>query len=220
MWIKICGIRDVETSAMVATFAPQAIGLNFYAASPRVVSRQVAAEIVAGLPSQIEPVALFVNHTVREMHAICNECSIRTIQLHGDEPPELLGELSVFRVIRAFRVGPEGLGPIESHLDACRRFGRLPDACLIDARVEGLYGGSGRQAPWELIRREYRMQDWPPLILAGGLDPENVAAAIGIVGPWGVDVAGGVESTLACKDPARVREFIDRARSADPDSNT
>jgi phosphoribosylanthranilate isomerase len=211
IWTKICGIRDVETALAVAACGPQGIGLNFYDQSPRVVSSDVAKAIVSQLPPAVEPVGVFVNHSVEEITAICRMCRLKTVQLHGDEPPETVAALSSFRVIRAFRVGAGGLGEVAHDLDQCRRLGVLPWACLIDARVEGAYGGTGMVAPWELLRREYDFHDWPPLILAGGLHPQNVAEAIRVVQPWGVDVAGGVESTLACKDIPLVRKFVEEA---------
>jgi phosphoribosylanthranilate isomerase len=216
MWIKICGIRDYETAEMVAECGPQAIGLNFYEKSPRCVTPQMATEIVVRLPPNVEPVGLFVNHPTAEIEAICRRCDIGTVQLHGDEPPEIVAALSIFRVIRAFRVGTEGLGEIAAYLDRCRRLGVFPWACMVDARVDGSYGGTGQTAPWELIEREYDLANWPRLILAGGLRAENVAAAIQAVRPWGVDVAGGVESAVACKDESLVRKFVESARGAGP----
>jgi phosphoribosylanthranilate isomerase len=214
MWIKICGIRDVATAQAVAQSAANAIGLNFYARSPRVIAPAVAKEIVAALPPGIEPVGVFVNHSLDEVRAIAGECGLRTIQLHGDEPPEILAALARdFKVIRAFRVCDDGLKEVDDYLLACRRLGALPWACLIDAKVPGHYGGTGRLAPWETVRRAYKTDDWPPLILAGGLSPENVAQAVASVTPWGVDVAGGVESTVACKDAALVRQFVLNAKN-------
>lgn len=237
MWIKICGIREVETALAVAQTGATAIGLNFYAKSPRSLDPQIAAEIVRRLPHDLEPVGLFVNHTVDEVITTCEQVGLQTVQLHGDEPPEFLRELltrsltlrvgsaerrttrfgeegddggsATFQTIRAFRVGNEGLGEMAAYLDRCRILGAMPAACLVDARVDGQYGGTGHTAPWELLRREYRTGEWPPLILAGGLTPKNVAEAIGIVKPWGVDVAGGVESAIACKDLGLVRQFVD-----------
>lgn len=209
IWTKICGIRDVETALAVAALAVDAIGLNFYDRSPRVVSLENAKEIVDRLPRNIEPVGLFVNHPLDTVRSISTSCGLRTIQLHGDEPPETIAALSAFRVIRAFRVGDAGLSEVASYLAECRRLSALPWACLIDARVEGAYGGTGQVAPWDVLRREYNFRDWPPLILAGGLRPENVADAIRTVQPWGVDVAGGVEATVACKDLAMVRKFVE-----------
>ena len=215
MWIKICGVRDVETALLAADAGADAIGLNFYEFSPRVVAPATAAEIVARLPSGIEAVGVFVNHTVDEIRTIGRLCGLKTIQLHGDEPAELLAELAAeFNVIRAFRVGDEGLHSLDLYLNACERLGVTPWACLIDARVEGSYGGTGQTAPWEIVRRDYNFAERPSLILAGGLNPGNLAEAIRVVGPWGVDVAGGVESSVACKDAALVRQFVKNAKSA------
>jgi phosphoribosylanthranilate isomerase len=217
MWIKICGIRDVDTALTVAGCRVQAIGLNFYERSPRVIEPDVAAKIVKRLPSDVEPVGIFVNHPVAEVRRLAEHCRLRTVQLHGDELPEFLAELPDLRVIRAFRVGPEGLSAVAEYLDRCRELAALPWACLIDARIEGTFGGTGKTAPWETIRREYRLAAWPPLILAGGLRPENVAAAVQAVGPWGVDVAGGVESAVACKDATQVQQFVAAVRCATED---
>ena len=217
MFVKICGIRDVDTALAVVLAGADAIGLNFYEKSPRVVAPAMAAEIVvrihgfAGTP--VEAVGVFVNHSADEIRKICRQCKLRTVQLHGDEPPELVADLTAeYRVIRAFRVGNEGLSSPAQYLDACRRLSATPWACLVDARVTGQYGGTGQTAPWEVIAREYNAVDWPPLILAGGLGPHNVAQAIRMIGPWGVDVAGGVESSVACKDATLVRQFVQNAK--------
>jgi phosphoribosylanthranilate isomerase len=213
MWIKICGIRDAETAAAVAALGVDAIGLNFFDRSPRVVSLDVAARVAADLPPSVEPVGVFVNHAAREVQDIARRVGLRTVQLHGDEPVETLTELAAeFRVIRVFRVGDEGLAGVESYLGACRQAGAMPFACLVDAKVAGHYGGTGRTAPWEILHREWRTGEWPPLILAGGLRGDNVAEAIQHVNPWGVDVAGGVESSHGVKDIERVREFVRAAR--------
>lgn len=212
MWIKICGIRDVATAAAVAAEGVQALGLNFYAGSSRHVDLPTAETIVAQLPSTVEPVGLFVNHPADEILEIAARCRLRTIQLHGDETPETVSRLREFRIIRAFRVDETGLGDMAAYLARCRSLDATPWACLVDAKVAGQYGGTGQRAPWELLHQQYRREDWPPLILAGGLLPENVATAIQAVRPWGVDVAGGVESSMACKDLARVRKFVEQAR--------
>jgi phosphoribosylanthranilate isomerase len=137
---------------------------------------------------------------------------LRCVQIHGDESPEFLAELKGLEIIRALRVGDGGLADVHGYLDRCRELGIRLRACLLDAHVAGSYGGTGRTAPWERIAAEYRRDVDPPLILAGGLTPENVVAAIDAVRPWGVDTAGGVEVAKACKDPDRVRQFLSFAR--------
>lgn len=209
MWIKICGIRDVDTAIAVAQLRPQAIGLNFYERSVRYVTPDVAAEIVRRLPKEVEPIGLFVNHSAEQIRQICRESGLRTIQLHGDEPPELLAELSEFQILRAFRIGDGGLHEVTGYLGRCLELNARPRACLADAKVAGYFGGTGQVAPWEILH-DWR-SDWPPLVLAGGLTPENVADGIKIVRPRGVDVAGGVESSPGKKDLALVKSFIERA---------
>lgn len=212
MWTKICGIRDVSTALAVAELGPQAIGLNFFEGSLRVVEVEVAAEIVRKLPERVEPVGLFVNHSLGDIRSICGPCGISLIQLHGDEPPEFLAELSEFRIVKAFRIGESGLFEVADYLERCRTLGVRPWACLADAKVPGSYGGTGRVAPWEILRDQWNA-DWPPLILAGGLTPRNVADGIRVVRPWGVDVAGGVESSPGQKDLSLVQEFLQRVSS-------
>jgi phosphoribosylanthranilate isomerase len=216
MWVKICGIRDPATAGNVANLRPDAIGLNFYPHTPRAVSVETAAEIVRQLPKEIEPVGLFVNHTAEEVRSICDQCNIRTVQLHGDEPPQLLADLQAnngeLKIIRAYRMGTEGLDALAEYLAVCDRLNVKIFACLIDARVEGMYGGSGQTVPWDRMAAEYQRDDWPRLILAGGLKPENVSVAARTVRPWGVDVAGGVESSTGEIDLKLLERFITAAR--------
>jgi phosphoribosylanthranilate isomerase len=212
MWIKICGIKDVETARRIAAMGPDAIGLNFYGPSPRVVDIAVAAGIAGELPESVEPVGLFVNHTSDEILTISQTCGLRTIQLHGDEPPDFAAALPALNIIRAVRVGDDGLDEMSAELMQCRRLGTMPDYCLVDAHVPGQYGGTGQTVSWEMLAGEYRRDEWPPLILSGGLTPRNVAAAIRACRPWGVDVSSGVESTRGVKDLVLVQRFIEAAR--------
>lgn len=217
MWTKICGIKDVPTAKAVAALRPDAIGLNFFPRSVRHVPLETAAEIVRTLPNRVEAVGVFVNHSAAEVDTICTRCGLKTAQLHGDEPPELLAELLLrqpaLQLVRAFRMGAEKLQPFGDYLDRCRALGITLRACLVDAHVAGQYGGTGQTVPWDVLREEYRRDIWPPLILAGGLTAENVAEAIRAANPWGVDVAGGVESSPGVKDLAKVERFLAAARS-------
>ena len=216
LWVKICGIRDLRVAQQLPRLQPSAIGLNFYAGSPRSVSPEIAAGIVRELPSTITPVGLFVNHALDEIASLARSCRLRALQLHGDETPRFLAELRQLLpdldLIRAHRLGDEGLGPLTDYLSECRRLGVDLRGCLIDARVEGMYGGSGKTVRWEMLA------NWPanrpPLILAGGLTPENVADAIRAARPWGVDTASGIESVPGRPDLVLIERFIANAREA------
>ncbi len=212
MWIKICGIKDLDTAQRIAELRPDAIGLNFYPQTPRQVDVAVAAKIAAALPAGVEPVGLFVNHAAEDVGEIAKTCRLRTVQLHGDEPPDFAAAFPELKVIRAVRIGAEGLGAAAAFLQQCAHQQTTPDYCLVDARVAGKYGGTGHTVSWEMLDREYRRETWPPLILSGGLTPENVDEAIRICRPWGVDVSSGVESAPAVKDIDLVQRFIEAAR--------
>jgi phosphoribosylanthranilate isomerase len=217
MWVKICGIRDVSTANLVADCRPDAIGLNFYPASPRFVELESAKQIAKSIPSSVPIVGVFVNPPLCEIATVAYGARLDFAQLHGDEPPEFLAEihetLPELKLIRAWRMGSEGLEDWARYLQRCRDLGVPVSACLLDARVEGMYGGSGKTVAWDLVSRDYQFQNWPPLILAGGLTPGNIRQAIKAVHPWGVDVASGVESSPPVKDPDLVQEFITLARS-------
>ena len=221
MWIKVCGVRDAaivrELNREAAALRPDALGLNFFSGSPRCLGLEDAEEILAEMSEEIESVGVFVNATVGEIDAVQQRLSLNWLQLHGDEPPEQLAELRQVcppaRLLRAVRVDESGLDELEDYLQCCDHLSALPDALLVDARVEGHYGGTGRQVPWDLLVTADRCSTWPPLVLAGGLSPENVAEAISVVKPWGVDVASGVESAPAVKSLDAVTRFVKNARS-------
>ena len=217
MWTKICGIRDLETARRVRELEPDAIGLNFYRQTVRAVDVAVAASIAGEMPASVETVGLFVNHSLDEIAAIAGDVPLSLLQLHGDESPEFLEELQArvaIPVMRAWRVGAEGLAPLASYVAECRARSVSLAAVLVDARVKGAYGGTGHTAPWDILREEYPRDEWPRLVLAGGLTAENVAEAIGQVAPWGVDVSSGVEVTAGEKDLDLCRRFLAEARNA------
>jgi len=215
MWVKICGWRTeaMLEAALAAGARPDAIGLNFYAGSPRATTIEIARSIAGKYAGEFEPVGLFVEHSVAEVVDIARQVGLRTVQLHGEYPAEALAPLREVRVIRVYRLAENSLDAVEQDLKACREAGIVPWACLVEPKVDGAYGGTGAVGPWELLREWPR--DFPPLLLAGGLTPRNVAEAIRVVRPWGVDTASGVEIERGRKDPLLVAEFVRVARSAD-----
>lgn len=212
--IKICGITSIDDALMVARAGADAIGLNFYARSPRYVRPEVARDIVKALPADIVKVGLFVNAPADEVCRRFDDLQLDLIQLHGDEPPEFLAQLDGRPVMRAFRVGPEGLPPVSEYLARCQRLAVPLQLVLLDSLVAGTYGGTGATVDWSTAKQYLGKPDVPPLVLAGGLTPENVADAIRIVRPAAVDVASGVESQPGRKNPTAVGAFIGAARAA------
>ncbi len=217
MWIKVCGIRDCETARHLAGIDIDAVGLNFYPRSPRVVDVEMAVQIAELLPATIARVGVFVNHPLREVESITNRCQLDHLQLHGDEPPSYLLELKrripQVRLLRAWRMRKDKLSGLRTYLNECQSWNCELAGCLVDAHTPGVYGGSGRKVPWNQLARDYEQANWPPLIMAGGLNPSNIRAAILAVRPWGVDVASGVESSPGVKDLSLIREFVVNARA-------
>ncbi len=198
----------------VAASGADAIGLNFYEPSPRCVSDIVARDIVAALPSGVTPVGVFVNHSVDEIRRIGRMCGLTTVQLHGDESASMIAELRRFHVIRALRTDGDFAQLADQQIRDCRAVAASPIAWLVDARSPDAYGGTGETVAWEPLTPEQRCDDWPPLILAGGLTPANIDVAVRTVQPWGIDVASGVESSPGVKDLSQVESFIRQAREA------
>ncbi len=217
-WIKVCGIRDVAAAEAAALAGASAIGLNFFAKSPRVVTPADAAHIVSVLSASVtRPVGLFVNHSRDEIESITTQVGLTAIQLHGDETPAFIHDLHQrhpdWAILTAFRIG-DSLQPVAEFLAECETLNVRLAGCLLDARVDGSFGGTGAVAPWELIARDYDRTNWPPLILAGGLTPDNVAVAIKTVRPMGVDTASGVESSPGVKDTKLLTRFVAEAQRA------
>jgi phosphoribosylanthranilate isomerase len=209
--IKICGITSEADARAAIECGADALGFNFYARSPRVVSQEKGAAIMRLLPASVESVALFVNEMFENILSQAGRLpSLQSIQYHGDNLP--LCPAKPYRFIPAFAVkDAESLVKITNYLELCRAAGRLPAAVLVDAHVPGQYGGTGRTAPWSLLAD---FHPGVPLILAGGLNPDNVAEAVRIVRPYTVDVASGVEISPGKKDRDKMRRFIENARGA------
>jgi len=212
--VKICGITTVDDALMVADAGADAIGLNFYPRSPRYVAMSDAVAIVRALPPTVVRVGLFVNAASEDVCCSFDTLGLDLIQLHGDEPPSFLSQLGPRPVMKAFRIGPSGLAPVREFLDECGRLGCRPRFVLLDALVTGAYGGTGKLADWSAAQ-EYRHDDsLPPMVLAGGLTPTNVAEAIRSTGTRAVDTASGVESSPGRKDSEAVKAFVRSAKAA------
>lgn len=212
--VKICGITSVDDALVAARAGADAIGLNFFPESPRHVSREDARRIRVAVPEGLVKVGLFVNSSVEEVCRTCDALGLDLIQLHGDEPPEFLAKLGGRPVMRAFRLGESDLTSVAEYLETCRRLQCLPRLVLLDAFCKGRYGGTGRTTDWTLAAQYQQRADYPPVVLAGGLNPSNVAEAIQTVRPCAVDTASGVESRPRCKDAELVAGFVRHAQSA------
>jgi phosphoribosylanthranilate isomerase len=203
--IKICGIKTLDDAFAAIDAGADYLGFNFYPKSVRFIEKQACAEITSVLKKefpQIKLVGVFVNSSVEEVKDILVSCLLDLTQLHGDETPEMLKTLDG-KAFKAFRGIPESVD----------EFARSESpAFLLDAAVKGIYGGSGVTADWEgaaELAKKY------PLLLAGGLTPENVAEAVSRVKPWGVDVASGVESAPGEKDPRKIKAFVQAVRDGE-----
>ena len=208
--VKICGVTRPADVAVCAAAGADAVGVNFHPASPRYVDPRNAQPVLRAIPPLMAGVGVFVGLPFRQVAALAYQLGLRGVQYHGEhgEPEDAFP----FSFVPAFRVRDrQSLADIERYLEKCRAVGRLPGAILVDAHVEGLHGGTGQRAPWELL---IDFRPGVPLILAGGLTPKNVAEAIRTVRPDGVDVASGVESAPGQKDADRVRAFVANAHEA------
>jgi phosphoribosylanthranilate isomerase len=215
--IKICGITNVHDAELAVQLGADALGFNvYYRASKRWVAPSVAMRIASGaLPPFVEPVLLFVNeplvHALELARSLSYWHPLNTIQWHGDAPE--LPPPPPWRFIPAFPiVDAASLDKVSDYLARCRAASGLrPAAVLLDGHSPGLYGGTGQTAPWQLLAD---FDPGVPVILAGGLTPDNVAEAVRIVRPYAVDVASGVEAAPGVKDPEKLRRFIDNVRGA------
>lgn len=204
--VKVCGITNLEDALVAAAAGADALGFNFWPPSPRYVAPRQAAEIIAHLPPFVLPVGVFVNQEPRSLERLVRLSGVRAAQLHGDESPHAAAALADdgLAVLKAFRVG-------RSFRPQQLLVYRGVAAFLLDADLKGQRGGTGRSFDWRRARAANR---YGRILLAGGLTAENVAEAIAQAQPYGVDVCTGVETKPGRKDHFRVREFIQRAKSA------
>ncbi len=195
--IKICGIKTVKDALAAMEAGADLIGFNFYPKSPRYIDVGICRNIMSVMRQRghVTYVGVFVNASVEEVYATMETCGLSLAQLHGDETPEMLRALNG-KAFKAFRGIPSDITGYERN--------EAP-ALLVDAAVKGVYGGSGVTADWSAaseLAKKY------PLLLAGGLTPQNVADAVRQVKPWGVDVASGVESAPGEKDARKMSAFV------------
>ena len=201
--IKLCGFTRAEDVRAALDLGVDAIGLNF-ARGPRKLSLEQGVALAGLIPPYVQAVALFVDADEATIRAVLARTRCTSVQLHGDEPPELAARLRRDHpVVRAARIA--------SRADLERLSGYPADAFLLDAQVAGEHGGTGHA--WD-HRRLAGLALGAPLVLAGGLNPQSVAAAIGTVRPWAVDAASGVESAPGLKDRALMAAFVHAVRSA------
>jgi len=199
--IKICGMTSVDDALMAVEAGADAIGLIFWSGSKRAVDVERAQAITRALPPLVSTVGVFVNETPDRVRTVADAVGLSGVQLHGDE---VVADWARFPrpVLKAMS--------IEQYATSAWRTARA--AILVDAHDPVTVGGTGRTIDWEAAREIAATR---PLVLAGGLTPENVAEAVTLVAPWGVDVASGVEQAPGVKDAARVRAFVQAVRAAD-----
>ncbi|MEP6698347.1 MAG: phosphoribosylanthranilate isomerase [Verrucomicrobiota bacterium] len=203
--VKVCGITNINDALACAAEGVEMLGLNFSPKSPRYISREVAAEIVAAVRKespQTKLVGVFVNQDMAFVNATAEELSLDAVQLHGDESPAYTRDVKASFVIKALRVGPEFVAAAASEYEC--------DAILLDTWNASVPGGTGVTFPWSIaatLRPTVKR-----LILAGGLTPSNIVDAIQTVRPFAVDVCSGIEDAPGRKNRVLLRDFLDAIR--------
>jgi phosphoribosylanthranilate isomerase len=200
MKVKICGITREEDARLAVRAGADALGFIFVKTSKRWIPPERAAAIITDLPSQVLPVGVFVNTPVEEIRRMMDITGIRLVQLHGDETPQEASDLGA-PVWKAFRVGPA--------FDVTTLAAYNVDGYLLDTMVDGMMGGTGKIFNWQIA---VRAKQYGPVILSGGITPDNVQQAIREVLPYAIDVSSGVEASPGRKDPARISRLFDAIR--------
>ena len=219
--VKICGITSAADARLSVAAGADALGFIFVEGTPRFIEPAAAAAIIAWLPPFVTPVGVFWDHAQGHVKAIAEQCRLGALQFHGQEPPEALADhrLPVIKTIKLpaasiiegmpeYRTG-EQFEALQYH--------KVAAALLLDTAVRWSEGEAREPIEWRraaTIAAIYRDKPRPQVILSGGLTPENVARAIGIVKPYAVDVNSGVEASPGTKDPDKLRRFVAAARSA------
>jgi phosphoribosylanthranilate isomerase len=197
--VKICGITNWPDARLAVDLGVDALGFNFYAASPRSVSPAAAWDIIRRLPPFVAAVGVFVDWPADVVTALADALRFDAVQLHGRETPATARDIAAkHKVIKAFGVGPT------FKLSELARY-PAASAFLLDGFKQGLHGGTGHTADWSIARKANRSGH---IILAGGIKPSNVAQAIAEAQPWAVDIASGVEKRPGKKDTGALRELM------------
>ncbi|MBM4160179.1 MAG: phosphoribosylanthranilate isomerase [Ignavibacteria bacterium] len=201
LFVKICGITSLEDALHAVRCRADAIGFVFHDESPRFISHPRAAEISLRMPEHVSKIGVFVNASAKFIHDIVNHVKLSAVQLHGSEGPDDLVSYEI-SVIKAFQISDD------FDVEVMRNY--IVDAFVLDAHKEGKHAGTGKMFDWNIA---IKAKEYGKIILSGGLTPDNVEEAVRFVRPYGVNVSSGVESSPGKKDPAKVREFIIRAKS-------
>jgi phosphoribosylanthranilate isomerase len=201
--VKICGITNVEDAGLAVEAGADALGFIFVEGTPRFMTPEAAALIIAGLPPFVTPVGVFWDHVPGHVKAVAEQCRLAALQFHGDEPPEAVVGFDL-PTIKTIKVSDS------ESLHAMERY--AVSAFLLDSPARWSEGEARAPIPWELVRRAAARR---PVILSAGLTPDNVGAAIRLARPFAVDVNSGVEARPGRKDPEKVRRFIAAAKAAD-----
>ncbi len=214
LWVKICGNTSLADAQVAAKAGADALGFVF-APSPRRVTKELAAGIIAGLPAPVEKIGVFVDADLVTIAAHIEQCGLTGVQLHSANLPGLTVELrerfgAGLRILRVVHFGEHAAGQLRLAQDDAS-----VDAVLVDSRTATAVGGTGIAFDWKAARTTiFRPAGALRLVAAGGLHPDNVAEAMATLAPWGVDVVTGVEASPGRKDAEKVRAFVAAARAA------
>jgi phosphoribosylanthranilate isomerase len=196
--VKICGITNIEDAQAAVDMGADILGFNFYPPSPRYLTVAQAIEIIDQIPTFVDTAGIMVNPTIEQIKEITAQGFLNWIQLHGDETPQFCDSLAWFHVktMKAIRIkGPEDIERMNQY---------YTDAILLDAFNAKLYGGTGHSFDWDFIGEMYAKR----IFLAGGINPENAAAAVQ-TGLYGIDVCSGIESAPGKKDHEKMKQLFD-----------
>jgi phosphoribosylanthranilate isomerase len=206
--VKVCGVARLEDARLAAELGAWAVGMVFHPPSPRACDPATAEAIGAELKRKAELAGVFVNHSLDEVAQLADRCGLTMLQLHGDEGPAYCREAARRTGCKVMKALPAKDAAAVRRLASYREV----DLHMLDTHSATLRGGTGDTFEWELAAQH---RGSVPLVLSGGLDPDNVAAAIGAVHPFAVDSASGTEAEPGRKDPARLRAFFRAVEQAD-----